>query len=51
MMRVSSTPWPQFKAAVGEQLSHANVIIAKPGMAIDLTSGAVTEKVPEIRAA
>ncbi len=51
MMGVSSTPWPQFKAAVEERLPHANVIIAEPGMAIDLSSGVLTQNVPDIRAA
>ena len=42
MLGVSSSPWPEFKAAVEKRLPNARVVIAEPGMAIDAVTGEAT---------
>ena len=51
MMGVASTPWPRFKEAVEKRLPDARVIIAEPGMVIDLANGEAVQQAPSARAA
>jgi L-ascorbate metabolism protein UlaG (beta-lactamase superfamily) len=51
MMGVSAAPWEAFAAAVRERLPEARVVVAYPGTAVDLATGAATASPPRLKVA
>jgi hypothetical protein len=50
-MGAISEPWTRFADAVRARLPAAQVVIAEPGTAVDVASGAVSQQQPSVRAA
>lgn len=51
MMGAISEPWTRFADAVRARLPAAQVVIAEPGTAVDVASGAVSQRRPSVMAA
>jgi L-ascorbate metabolism protein UlaG (beta-lactamase superfamily) len=51
MMGAISEPWTRFADAVRARVPAAQVVIAEPGTAVDVASGAVSRQQPSVRAA